>query len=201
MTAPDVTPDCLRRIVGALPTEGHVRADPGYPYETVTPARDGYTRRGNVNLYFALWGDRGPTIVVAAPYQMVHMQYLKAIVPYLSRHFQVVTIDQRGTGRSSRARRLLRSGSGAGRPEHMHGAGCYQTPVPLLPAAAPRRAAATRPAPAPQLRSRLCGPLQRRDAGRAGSHCSHDAPQPGLPPTGGERRCDLRCAHRGSCVE
>ena len=90
------------RIVGPLPPPGQLPADSPYPYETVTPVRDGYVEREGIRTYFAVWGNAGPWIVFAPIYQIVHLRFLKATVPYLSRHFRVVTIDLRGNGRSDR---------------------------------------------------------------------------------------------------
>lgn len=49
-----------------------------------------------------MWGESGPWIAFAPPFQVVHSEMLKAVVPYLSRHFRVVTLDGRGNGRSER---------------------------------------------------------------------------------------------------
>jgi pimeloyl-ACP methyl ester carboxylesterase/predicted glycosyltransferase len=51
-----------------------------------------------------VWGDSGPWIAFAPIFQIVHSQILKAAVPYLSRHFRLVTMDGRGNGRSDRPR-------------------------------------------------------------------------------------------------
>jgi pimeloyl-ACP methyl ester carboxylesterase len=49
-----------------------------------------------------VWGDSGPFIAFAPPFQIVHSQMLKGAVPYLSAHFRVITSDGRGNGRSDR---------------------------------------------------------------------------------------------------
>lgn len=102
MTAPGDLPPRITQIVGLLPPPGQVPSAGTSPYETVVPVQDGFVERDGVRTYFAVWGERGPTLVFAPLYQMVHMQLLKATVPYLSRHFQVVTMDLRGNGRSDR---------------------------------------------------------------------------------------------------
>jgi pimeloyl-ACP methyl ester carboxylesterase/predicted glycosyltransferase len=102
MTVQTEVPAKISRIVGPLPVAGRIPADDPYPYGTVTSSRDGFVERDGVHTYFAVWGTAGPTIVFAPIYQIVHMRYLKATVPYLSRHFKVVTIDLRGNGRSDR---------------------------------------------------------------------------------------------------
>ena len=102
MTVPVDIPQHIKQIVGTLPQPGQSPGDGSYPYETVVPVRDGFVEQDGVRTYFAVWGESGHTIVFAPLYQIVHMQVLKATVPYLSRHFQVVTMDLRGNGRSDR---------------------------------------------------------------------------------------------------
>jgi len=102
MTGPGDLPQRIKQIVGPLPPPGQLPGDGSSPYETVVPVRDGFVERDGVRTYFAVWGESGPIIVFAPLYQIVHMQALKATVPYLSRHFQVVTMDLRGNGRSER---------------------------------------------------------------------------------------------------
>jgi pimeloyl-ACP methyl ester carboxylesterase len=66
------------------------------------PDRDGYAVRDGVRLRYEIFGD-GPTTVVLLPtWAIVHSRVWKAQVPYLSRHFRVVTFDPRGNGGSDR---------------------------------------------------------------------------------------------------
>ncbi len=102
MTGPGDIPQRIKQIVGLLPPPGQLPDDSSYPYETIVPIRDGFVERDGVRTYFAVWGESGPSIVFAPLFQIVHMQALKATVPYLSRHFQVATMDLRGNGRSDR---------------------------------------------------------------------------------------------------
>src|SRR6266699_5430175 len=102
MTGPGDIPQRIKQIVGLLPPTGQLPDDSSYPYETIVPIRDGFVERDGVRTYFAVWGESGPSIVFAPLFQIVHMQALKATVPYLSQHFQVVTMDLRGNGRSDR---------------------------------------------------------------------------------------------------
>lgn len=95
-------PDRFDRIAGPLPEPGVVPEADRLPYRTVEPAREGRVERDGVRLWYAVWGDSGPWIAFAQPFQIVHSQLLKGTVPYLSRHFRVLTMDGRGTGRSDR---------------------------------------------------------------------------------------------------
>ncbi|HET8696408.1 MAG TPA: hypothetical protein VFO94_02915, partial [Gammaproteobacteria bacterium] len=88
-------PESFRKVVGALPAHGTLDAGDAHPFETIEPARDGYVERNGVKVWYAVWGDRGPWIAFAPIYQIVHSRILKAAVPYLSRHFRVITIDPR----------------------------------------------------------------------------------------------------------
>ncbi|HEV2662151.1 MAG TPA: alpha/beta hydrolase, partial [Ktedonobacteraceae bacterium] len=102
MIEPEDLPQRIKLTVGLLPPPGLLPGDGSSPFETVVPIRDGFVERDGVRTYFAVWGESGPTLVFAPLYQIVHMQLLKATVPYLSRHFQVVTMDLRGNGHSDR---------------------------------------------------------------------------------------------------
>jgi len=95
-------PETFRTIVGDLPEAGRLPDSASAPFETVQPAREGFVERDGVRLWYATWGEQGPWIAFAPIYQIVHSQMLKATVPYLSRHFRVVTMDARGNGRSDR---------------------------------------------------------------------------------------------------
>jgi pimeloyl-ACP methyl ester carboxylesterase/predicted glycosyltransferase len=98
----EVQPGSFEKIVGELPQPGRPPATEGYPFETVRPVRDGYVERDGVKSWYAVWGEAGPWIAFAPIFQIAHTQMLKATVPYLSRHFRVVTMDGRGNGRSDR---------------------------------------------------------------------------------------------------
>jgi pimeloyl-ACP methyl ester carboxylesterase/predicted glycosyltransferase len=95
-------PERFDRIAGPLPEPGAVPGADASPYETVRPVHEGFIDRDGVKIWYAVWGDSGPWIAFAPPFQIVHSQMLKGTVPYLSRHFRVITTDGRGNGRSDR---------------------------------------------------------------------------------------------------
>jgi pimeloyl-ACP methyl ester carboxylesterase/predicted glycosyltransferase len=102
MSRSPVLPERIGRLAGPLPEPGRLSDAGSYPFETAQPSSDGFIERDGVRTYFAVWGEQGPWVVFAPNYQIVHMQYLKATVPYLARHYRVVTMDLRGAGRSDR---------------------------------------------------------------------------------------------------
>lgn len=56
-----------------------------------------------MKLAFEVHGaDHAPTVVLLPTWSIVHSKLWKAQVPYLSRHFRVITFDGRGCGRSDR---------------------------------------------------------------------------------------------------
>jgi pimeloyl-ACP methyl ester carboxylesterase len=84
----------------------HVRNDGAggtvVPVRAREPDRSGYVVRSGVRLYYEVFGD-GPTTVLLLPaWAIVHSRMWKMQVPYLARHFRVVTYDPRGNGRSDR---------------------------------------------------------------------------------------------------
>jgi len=95
-------PPKFEQIAGPLPAAGAVPDVDRLPFSTVQPAREGFVERDGVKLWYAAWGTSGPWIAFAQPFQIVHSQFLKATVPYLSQHFRVLTMDGRGNGRSDR---------------------------------------------------------------------------------------------------
>jgi pimeloyl-ACP methyl ester carboxylesterase len=68
----------------------------------IEPAYAGYAERDGVKLYWQRFGEGQPSIVLLPTWSIVDSRVWKAQVPYLARHFRVVTFDGRGTGRSDR---------------------------------------------------------------------------------------------------
>jgi pimeloyl-ACP methyl ester carboxylesterase len=68
------------------------------------PDTDGYVDRDGVKLFYEVYGEGDTTILLMPTWPIVHSRLWKGQVPYLSRHFRVVTFDARGNGRSDRPR-------------------------------------------------------------------------------------------------
>lgn len=66
------------------------------------PDVQGHVRRAGVDLGFELYENDGPTILLMPTWTLVHSRFWKMQVPYLSRHYRVVTYDGPGNGRSGR---------------------------------------------------------------------------------------------------
>ena len=66
------------------------------------PDRTGYVDRDGVRIAYESFGEGDTTILFPPVDPIVHSQMWKAQVPYLSRHYRVVTVDPRGNGRSDR---------------------------------------------------------------------------------------------------
>ena len=64
--------------------------------------REGYALRDGVKIFYEVFGDGPETIVLLPPWAISHSRAWKAQVPYLARHFRVVTYDPVGNGRSDR---------------------------------------------------------------------------------------------------
>lgn len=97
-------PERFSRIAGPLPPAGALDATKPYPFSTIEPAQQGFVDRDGVKIWYAVWGTQGPWIAFAPPIQFVNTAVFKATVPYLSEHFRVITVDNRGNGKSDRPR-------------------------------------------------------------------------------------------------
>ncbi len=90
-------PETLVEETGSLPK-------PALPEQTRAryPNTEGYVERDGVRVFYEVYGEAGPTVVLLPPWSIVHSRIWKAQIPYLARHFRVVTFDGRGNGRSDR---------------------------------------------------------------------------------------------------
>jgi pimeloyl-ACP methyl ester carboxylesterase len=66
------------------------------------PDSEGYVDRVGVKLHWEVFGEGQPTLLLLPAWSIIHSRQWKAQVPYLARHFRVVTFDGRGNGRSDR---------------------------------------------------------------------------------------------------
>ena len=63
---------------------------------------DGVLDRDGFGVGYGVYGDGEVTVCLVTPNTIVHARAWKAQVPFLARHFRVVTVDPRGNGRSHR---------------------------------------------------------------------------------------------------
>jgi pimeloyl-ACP methyl ester carboxylesterase len=66
------------------------------------PDLDGCIERDGVKIFYEVFGDGEPTILLLPAWSIVHSRHWKFQVPYLARHHRVITFDGRGNGRSDR---------------------------------------------------------------------------------------------------
>ena len=135
------------------------------------PDDEGFVERDGVRVFWEVYGEGEPTILLLPTWSIVHSRCWKTQIPYLARHFRVLTFDGRGNGRSDRpseperlprARVRRRRARRAGRHRHRAGGA--------------RGAVARRGA----------GAAARRRAPRA--RRGHGVHRPGAPAAAGSRR-------------
>ena len=68
------------------------------------PDVEGFVERDGVRIFYEVYGDGDPTVVLMPTWSIIHSRFWKAQIAFLARHFRVVTFDGRGNGRSDRPR-------------------------------------------------------------------------------------------------
>jgi pimeloyl-ACP methyl ester carboxylesterase/predicted glycosyltransferase len=68
----------------------------------LAPTASGHVERDGVRIGYEVFGTGEQTLLLLPPWAILHSRSWKAQVPYLARHFRVVTFDARGNGRSDR---------------------------------------------------------------------------------------------------
>jgi pimeloyl-ACP methyl ester carboxylesterase len=66
------------------------------------PDLEGYVQCDGVKIGYEVFGDAPMTLLLLPAWTIVHSRFWKLQVPYLARHFRVITFDRPGNGRSDR---------------------------------------------------------------------------------------------------
>jgi pimeloyl-ACP methyl ester carboxylesterase len=66
------------------------------------PDAEGFIERDSVRVFYEVYGDAPTTFLLFPTSPISHSRLWKAQIPYLSRHFRVITFDPRGNGKSDR---------------------------------------------------------------------------------------------------
>ena len=66
------------------------------------PDEEGYVERDGVRIFYEVYGEVEPTVLLLPAWSIVYSRHWKMQIPYLARHCRVVTFDGRGSGRSDR---------------------------------------------------------------------------------------------------
>jgi pimeloyl-ACP methyl ester carboxylesterase/predicted glycosyltransferase len=66
------------------------------------PDTEGYVERDGVRTFYEVYGEGEPTILLLPTWSILHSRCWKMQIPYLARHFRVLTFDGRGNGKSDR---------------------------------------------------------------------------------------------------
>ena len=62
------------------------------------PEQDGYVERDGVKVFYEVFGDGAPTILLMPTWSIVHSRHWKMQVPFLARNYRVITFDPQGQG-------------------------------------------------------------------------------------------------------
>ncbi|MGH2555336.1 MAG: alpha/beta fold hydrolase, partial [Actinomycetota bacterium] len=66
------------------------------------PDTQGFVERDGVRIFYEVYGAGDSTILLLPTWSIIHSRFWKMQIPYLARHFRVLTFDGRGNGRSGR---------------------------------------------------------------------------------------------------
>jgi pimeloyl-ACP methyl ester carboxylesterase/predicted glycosyltransferase len=76
------------------------------------PDEEGFVENDGVKIGYEVFGSGTPTLLLLPTWTIIHARFWKLQVPYLARHFRVVTFDGPGNGRSDRPFDLAEYGPG-----------------------------------------------------------------------------------------
>jgi pimeloyl-ACP methyl ester carboxylesterase/predicted glycosyltransferase len=68
------------------------------------PDTEGFVERDGQRLFYEVYGEGEQTIFLLPTWSLVHSRHWKMQIPYLARHFRVLSMDGLGNGRSDRCR-------------------------------------------------------------------------------------------------
>ena len=88
----------------SAPASGSELAGASAPEQTRAryPDEEGFVEREGVRVFWERYGGGEPTVLLLPTWSIVHSRHWKLQIPYLARHFRVITFDGRGNGRSGR---------------------------------------------------------------------------------------------------
>ncbi|MGH2789262.1 MAG: alpha/beta fold hydrolase [Actinomycetota bacterium] len=66
------------------------------------PHTEGFVERDGVQVFYEVYGEGEPTVFLLPTWSIIHSRFWKMQIPYLARHFRVLTFDGRGNGHSDR---------------------------------------------------------------------------------------------------
>jgi pimeloyl-ACP methyl ester carboxylesterase/predicted glycosyltransferase len=75
------------------------------------PDAEGLLERDGQRLFYEVYGEGADTVFLLPTWSLVHSRHWKMQIPYLARHFRVLTMDGLGNGRSDRCRDVRRYGA------------------------------------------------------------------------------------------
>jgi pimeloyl-ACP methyl ester carboxylesterase/predicted glycosyltransferase len=76
--------------------------DTAQPSRALAPAQTGWVELRGVGVAYETFGEGENALLLLPPWTIIHSRFWKAQIPYLARHFRVVSFDGRGNGRSDR---------------------------------------------------------------------------------------------------
>jgi pimeloyl-ACP methyl ester carboxylesterase/predicted glycosyltransferase len=85
-----------------MATTEHVTAPLREQTRARYPDDEGYVERDGVRVFYEVYGEGEPTLLLLPTWSIIHSRQWKMQIPYLARHFRVVTFDGRGNGGSDR---------------------------------------------------------------------------------------------------
>jgi pimeloyl-ACP methyl ester carboxylesterase/predicted glycosyltransferase len=83
-------------------TRGRAGTRDGEQSRARYPDSEGFTERDGQRLFYEVYGEGEHTVFLIPTWSLVHSRHWKMQIPYLARHFRVLTMDGLGNGRSDR---------------------------------------------------------------------------------------------------